>query len=82
METCVHACITGKLLILSKFGLYHSIRTTLLCKYFLRNLKIFICYHFIVQNVKQGLILKTPNRANPVEFTLYILHEGAVKQPV
>ncbi len=30
-------------------------------KYFLRNLKIFICSHFIAQNVQEGLILKVPN---------------------
>ena len=47
-------------------------------KYFLQNLKILICSHFIAQNVQQGLMLKTPNGANPVEFTLYILQEDAV----
>ena len=30
-------------------------------KYFLQNLKIFVCSHFIAQNVQQGLILKMPN---------------------
>ena len=31
-------------------------------KYFLRNLKIFICSHFIAQNVQEGLIWKVPNK--------------------
>jgi len=32
METYVHACMAGKLLILCNLGLHHSICTTLLCK--------------------------------------------------
>ena len=49
-------------------------------KYFLRNLKIFIYSHFIAQNVQEGLLLKMTNGANSVEFTVFILHGGAVKQ--
>ena len=31
-------------------------------KYFLQNLKIFFCTHFIAQNVQEGLNSKTPNQ--------------------
>ncbi len=37
-------------------------------KYFLQNVKILICSHFMTQNDQQGLVLKTPNGGNPVEF--------------
>ena len=51
-------------------------------KYFLQNVKILICSHFMAQNDQQGLVLKTPNGGIPVDFTLYLLQEDAVNQAV
>ena len=80
METYVHACIAGKLLFLCNFSPHYSIFTTLLCKILFTKSKNIYLFSFYSTKCPGRFTFKSDKWDNPVDFTVFILHGGAVKQ--